>query len=94
MIACMAPPGTVFGHTATVEKTPWARPIADALTLCALFNSFPFDWLVRQKTATHLSLISSCKLCRFRPLAMREAAFWPRAALLLSCNHTRYDELW
>ena len=28
MIACIAPPGTVFGHTATVEKTPWARPIA------------------------------------------------------------------
>jgi hypothetical protein len=56
MIACIAPPGTAFGHTATVEKTPWARSITDALTLCALFNSFPFDWLVRQKTATHLSL--------------------------------------
>ncbi len=56
MIACIAPPGSVFGHTATVEKTPWARPNADALVLCALFNSFPFDWLVRQKAATHLSL--------------------------------------
>ena len=56
MIACIAPPNTVFGHTATVEKTPWARKTEDVLTLCALFNSFPFDWLVRQKAATHLSL--------------------------------------
>jgi hypothetical protein len=56
MIACIASPGTAFGHTATVEKTPSARSFSDALTLCALFNSFPFDWLVRQKTATHLSL--------------------------------------
>ena len=56
MIAFIAPPGAVFGHTATVEKTPWARPVSNALVLCALFNSFCFDWLVRQKAATHLSL--------------------------------------
>ena len=56
MIACMAPPNTVFGHTATVEKTPSARMVGDAHLLCSLFNSFSFDWLVRQKTATHLSL--------------------------------------
>jgi len=56
MIAFMAPPNVVFGHTATVEKTPWLRPIGDAMLLCALFNSFCFDWLVRQKAATHLSL--------------------------------------
>jgi hypothetical protein len=56
MIACLAPPGVVFGHTATAEKAPWARANADALVLCALLNAFPFDWLVRQKAATHLSL--------------------------------------
>jgi len=56
MIACMAPPGVVFGHTATVEKAPHARQAEDAFSLCALFNSFPFDWLVRLKAATHLSL--------------------------------------
>jgi len=27
MIAFVAPQGSVFGHTATVEKAPWARPI-------------------------------------------------------------------
>jgi len=56
MIATILPPGTVTGHTATIEKTPEARALPAALTLCAIFNSFAFDWLVRQKTATHLSL--------------------------------------
>lgn len=56
MIATIAPPGVVFGHTATVEKAPDGRDVTDALALCAVFNSFTFDWLVRLKTATHLSL--------------------------------------
>lgn len=56
MIAFIAPPGVVFGHTATVEKAPATRRLTDALALCALFNSFTFDWLVRLKATTHLSL--------------------------------------
>ena len=55
-IATIAPPGSVFGHTATVEKCPGQRPPANAFFLCALMNSFTFDWLVRQKAAAHLSL--------------------------------------
>ena len=89
MIACIAPPGVVFGHTATVEKAPWARTNADALVLCALFNSFPFDWLVRQKAATHLSLylLEALPVPRFSEAACR---FLAHAALLLSCNHAGY----
>lgn len=56
MIATILPAGTTTGHTVTIEKTPERRPIAIAMTLCAVFNSFPFDWLVRQKAAVHLSL--------------------------------------
>lgn len=56
MIATMLPANTITGHTVTIEKTPERRPISLALMLCAIFNSFPFDWLVRQKAATHLSL--------------------------------------
>ena len=56
MIAMIAPPDSVFGHTATVEKQPGSRPLSHAQMLCALMNSFVFDWLVRQKAATHLSL--------------------------------------
>lgn len=55
-IAMIAPPNTVFGHTATVEKHPGSRRLAHAQMLCALMNSFTFDWLVRQKAAAHLSL--------------------------------------
>jgi hypothetical protein len=83
MIACIAQPGTVFGHTATVEKAPWTRAVSDALTLCALFNSFPFDWLVRQKAATHLSLylLEALPVPDFSPADSRTLA---DAALSLS----------
>jgi hypothetical protein len=93
MIACIAPPGVVFGHTATVEKNPGARSVADALVLCALFNSFPFDWLVRQKTATHLSLyiLQALPVPRF---SKTEDRFLAQAALRLSCNHDGYAGLW
>ena len=93
MIACIAPPGVVFGHTATVEKAPWARANADALVLCALFNSFPFDWLVRQKAATHLSLYILDALPMPR-LSDGARHFLAHAALRLSCNHSGYTELW
>jgi hypothetical protein len=55
-IAMIAPPNTVFGHTATVEKKPGSRPLTHASMLCAVMNSFCFDWLVRQKASVHLSL--------------------------------------
>ncbi|HEY0185694.1 MAG TPA: hypothetical protein VGC09_23065 [Rhodopila sp.] len=92
MIACIAPPGVVFSHTATVERTPGARTLNDMLVLCALFNSFPFDWLVRQKAATHLSLymLHTLPVPRFCDAARR---FLAGAALRLSCNHAGYDGL-
>ncbi len=55
-IAAILPAGVVAGHTVTIEKTPHSRRPEAALALCALMNSFVFDWLVRLKTATHLSL--------------------------------------
>ena len=91
MIACIAPPGVVFGHTATVEKSPWARTNADALVLCALFNSFPFDWLVRQKAATHLSLYILDAL-PVPPLQRSGSPFSGHGALRLSCNHAAYGD--
>lgn len=56
MIATLLPPGVVAGHTATVEKHPAQRPLDAALTLCAVLNSFAFDWLARLKATTHLSM--------------------------------------
>jgi hypothetical protein len=93
MIACLAPPGVVFGHTATAEKAPWARANADALVLCALLNAFPFDWLVRQKAATHLSLyiLEALPVPEFSEMQRR---FLAHAALRLSSNHAGFDALW
>ncbi len=93
MIAFVAPPGVVFGHTATVEKSPWTRANSDALLLCALFNSFVFDWLVRQKAATHLSLyiLEPMPIPQFRGDAQR---FLIHSALRLSCNDPGFAGLW
>jgi hypothetical protein len=93
MIACIVPPGTVFGHTATVEKVPGARANADALVLCAVFNAFLFDWLVRQKAATHLSLYILDAL-PMPALEEPQQRFLAHAALRLSCTHAGYDPLW
>lgn len=92
MIAFIAPPGVVFGHTATVEKTPWARAYEDTLVLCALFNAFTFDWLVRQRAATHLSLylLEALPVPRFSPAQVR---FLTQASLHLSCTQAGDDAL-
>ena len=89
MIACMAPAGTAFGHTATVERSPGARLISDSYTLCALFNSFPFDWLVRQKAATHLSLYLILAL-PVPSLTAVEGRFLAEAAKRLSNDPARW----
>ncbi|MGE0222248.1 MAG: hypothetical protein AB7S57_03225 [Acetobacteraceae bacterium] len=92
-IAAILPSGVVCGHTATVERTPWARDVTDALLLCALMNSHPFDWLVRQKAAAHLSLY----LLDGLPVPDVDAsarAFLSDGALRLSCNHPGYAPLW
>ena len=93
MIAAIAPPGVVFGHTATVERTPAQRRNADALVLCALLNSHPFDWLARLKAGTHLSLylLEGLPVPDFPPVA---AVFLAHAALCLSCHHAGYAALW
>jgi hypothetical protein len=92
MIACIAPKNVVFGHTATVEKAPWARDIQDALILCALFNSFPFDWLVRLKAATHLSLylLDAIPVPSFSDAERR---FLAQGVRHLSCHHAGYADL-
>ncbi len=93
MIACIAPPGTVFGHTAHVEKHPHGRPVAHALTLCALLNSFPFDWLVRQKATAHLSqfIVGSLPVPDLTDALSQQLA---ESARRLCSNHAGYADLW
>jgi hypothetical protein len=93
MIAAMIPPGHVFGHKGTCEKKPWERPNTEALLLCALFNSFSFDWCVRRKTAASVSLFI-LHGCPAPVLSKAAARFLAHGALRLSCSHAGYDALW
>ena len=65
----------------------------DALVLCALLNAHPFDWLVRRKAATHLSLYILDGL----PLpALDEPTrcFLAQSVVRLCANHAGYAPLW
>jgi hypothetical protein len=92
-IAAMLPPGTVCGHTISVERRPGHRPNATALGMVALINSFAFDWLLRQRAAAHVSLY----LLQDLPvpgLGDKPACCLAHAALRLCCNHAGFAPLW
>ena len=92
-IAAMLPPGVICGHTINVERVPSRRPNASALSLLEIMNSFAFDWLLRQKSASHVSLyiLADVPCPRLAPEAER---FLAHASLRLSCNHAGFAPLW
>jgi hypothetical protein len=93
MIAAILPPGHIFGHKATCEKSPWERPEANALVTCAVFNSFAFDWCLRTKIAATVSLfmLNGCPAPSLSKPAYR---FLAHGSLRLSCRHAGYARLW
>ncbi len=93
LIAAIVPPGHVFGHKGTCEKTPWERPNSAALTLLAVLNSFTFDWCVRRKIAASVSLFM-LHACPAPVLSKGAERFLAHGALRLSCGHEGYDGLW
>jgi len=92
-IAAFTSPGYLFSITANVERSPQTRCNADALLLCAIINSFVFDWALRQKTAAtvNLFILEACPVCEPPADAARLLV---HGALRLSCNHTAYAPLW
>jgi len=92
-IAAMLPPGVLCGHTINVERRPARRPNAVALILVGLMNSFPFDWLLRQKAASHVSLYLLAELPVPKFLAEVDR-FLAHGTLRLSCNHQEFAPLW
>jgi len=93
IIAAIIPPGHIFGHKGTCEKAPWERSDATALILCAVFNSFTFDWCARQKIAASVSLFM-LKSCPAPALSKGASRFLAHVALRLSCRHAGYARLW
>ncbi len=92
-IVAILPPGVLCGHTISVERTPARRPNAAALSLAGIMNSFPFDWLLRQKAAVHVSLYLLADLPLPR-LAADANHFLAHATLRLCCNHCGFASLW
>jgi hypothetical protein len=93
VIAAMLPPGVLCGHTISVERKPARRPNAAALSLVGVMNSFPFDWLLRQKAAAHVSLyiLSELPVPELTQDADRLVA---HTTLRLCCNHRGFASLW
>ena len=92
-IATLLPPGVVCGHTISVERSPGQRANAQALLLVALLNSFPFDWLLRLKAASHVSLYILADL-PVPHLPTHAQCVLVHAALRLCCNHAGFAPLW
>jgi hypothetical protein len=92
-IVAMLPPGVLCGHTISVERRPARRPNAAALSLVGVMNSFPFDWLLRQKAAAHVSLYILSELPAPR-LAADAERFLAHGTLRLCCNHRGFASLW
>jgi hypothetical protein len=92
-IAAILPPGTLCGHTISVERRPGLRPNAVALAMVALINSFAFDWLLRQKAAAHVSLylLNDLPVPEIIQAARRCLV---HAALRLCSNHAGFAPLW
>jgi hypothetical protein len=92
-IATVLPPGVLCGHTISVERTPMQRTNAAALMLVSVMNSFPFDWMIRQKVGVHVSIYILLEL----PLPMLVAGadtFLTHGCLHLCCNDAAFAPLW
>jgi hypothetical protein len=93
VIAAILPPGLICGHTINVERRPSQRPNAAALVVVAVLNSFPFDWMLRQKAAAHVSLYILAELPS-PPLSPIAERFLAHGTLRLCSNHRGFLPLW
>ncbi len=88
-VACMLPPGVAFGHSCFIDSTPglYSRRLA----FSAVFNSFAFDWIIRQFVGSNVSLFI-IRLCPYPKVL--PSKLLAHCALRLTCNHAGYAPLW
>jgi hypothetical protein len=89
----LLPPSCVVGNTAPTERDISLRSNSAALLLMSLANTFPFDWTIRVKAASHVNLfiLGGGVLPKVTETVRRFAA---HSALRLTCNHAGYAPLW
>jgi hypothetical protein len=92
VISAILPPNSFAGHTAIVETQVEG---GDMLYLCAVLNSFCFDWIARFKVGSHvtMSILKSLPLPRLTTGDPAFDAIVPRAARL-TCTRPEYADLW
>jgi hypothetical protein len=106
MICAVLPPEVFAGHTLVLHH-PIADVMVDGalqevetltgaeiLYVCALFNSFVVDWMLRQRISAHVSMFYVYQLPMPR-LTAKDAAFAPivERAAKLTCTTAAFDDL-
>lgn len=91
-IMAMLMPGVVFADSTISEKDPKNRKGSAALAIVSLFNSYGFDWLLRQKVGANVNsfLVEQVVVPELRD----QRRFLSHCGLRLTCNHSGYAPLW
>jgi hypothetical protein len=87
------PPVVLVAHSAVVEKTPWLRPASQALGVCGVANSLPFNFVARQFVGLNMSKFVRDSL-PWPKIASPAERFLAHSALRLLCNHAAFARLW
>ena len=91
-IFAILPPGAICSNSVLPEIEPEQRANWKALTLLALTNSHPFDWLLRLAVSANITFnfLDPVPVPRLEDLKR----FLAHSSLRLTCNHARFAELW
>ena len=91
-IMAILPPGCVFADNTISECTPHRRSVVSCATQMAVFNSYPYDWLLRQKVAATVNAFMVDQV--LVPDVTAQLPLLAHASIRLSCNHEGYADLW
>lgn len=91
-IATLLPPGVLCHESIQVDVKPMKRPMSQTLQWLGVFNSFTFDWIVRQIVAATLNLFIIEKLPM--PRLERQRRFLSHAVLRLVSTNSTFVPLW
>jgi hypothetical protein len=91
-ICTLLPPGVICDNTLAVETAPQTRSNNIALALCAIGNSFPFDYSLRARVGATVNafIIAPVPI----PKIHRQVLFIVHSATRLTSNHSGFNMLW
>ena len=84
------PPGVITMMSCSAQQNPEKTAYYITLSLCAICNSFIFDWCARQQVAANFQDNIRDGL----PVSMIPFGFGSHSALRLCCNHNEFKTLW